>query len=39
MGQVEDLRLTHVVVQLWDERRVVLPTTYFTTQPFELRSS
>ena len=34
-GRVEDLGLTHVVVQLWDERRVVLPTTYFTTQPFE----
>ena len=34
-GRVEDIGLTHVVVQLWDERRVVLPTTYFTTQPFE----
>lgn len=34
-GRVENLSLTFVVVRLWDERRLVLPTTYFTTQPFE----
>lgn len=34
-GRVEDLSLTHVVVRLWDERRLILPTTYFTTKPFE----
>src|SRR6185312_3995345 len=27
--------LTYVVVRLWDERRLVLPCTYFTTTPFE----
>lgn len=34
-GRVEELTLTHVVVRLWDERRFVLPTTYFTRTPFE----
>jgi len=34
-GRVEELTLTHVVLHLWDERRLVLPTTYFTTQPFQ----
>lgn len=34
-GRVEELTLTYVVLHLWDERRMVLPTTYFTTQPFQ----
>lgn len=34
-GRVEELTLTFVVVHLWDERRLVLPTTYFTKTPFE----
>jgi small-conductance mechanosensitive channel len=34
-GRVEELTLTYVVVHLWDERRLVLPTSYFTTQPFQ----
>ncbi|MDQ1676573.1 MAG: hypothetical protein QOC93_1717 [Actinomycetota bacterium] len=34
-GRVEELTLTYVVVHLWDERRLVLPTTYFTTRPFQ----
>jgi small-conductance mechanosensitive channel len=34
-GRVEELTLTYVVLHLWDERRLVLPTTYFTTQPFQ----
>jgi hypothetical protein len=34
-GRVEELTLTYVVVRLWDERRLVLPTTYFTTKPFQ----
>jgi len=34
MGRVEDLGLTRVVVNLWDQRRIVLPTTY-TTKPFQ----
>jgi small-conductance mechanosensitive channel len=34
-GRVEELTLTYVVLRLWDERRLVLPTTYFTRTPFE----
>ena len=34
-GRIEELTLTYVVVHLWDERRLVLPATYFTTTPFE----
>lgn len=34
-GRIEELTLTHVVLRLWDERRLVLPTTYFTTNPFQ----
>jgi len=34
-GRVEEFTLTYVVVRLWDERRLVLPTTYFTTKPFQ----
>ncbi|MDT7598009.1 MAG: hypothetical protein QOK26_86 [Pseudonocardiales bacterium] len=34
-GRVEELTLTHVVLRLWDERRLMLPTTYFITTPFQ----
>jgi small-conductance mechanosensitive channel len=34
-GRVEELTLTHVVIRLWDERRLVLPTNYFTSTPFQ----
>ena len=34
-GRIEELTLSYVVVHLWDERRLVLPATYFTTTPFE----
>jgi len=34
-GKIEEITLTYVVVRLWDDRRMVLPSTYFTTQPFE----
>ena len=34
-GRVEQLTLTYVLVQVWDERRLVLPTSYFTTTPFQ----
>jgi small-conductance mechanosensitive channel len=33
-GRIGEITLTYVVVDLWDERRLVLPCTYFTTQPF-----
>ncbi|TMR96442.1 mechanosensitive ion channel family protein [Nonomuraea basaltis] len=34
-GRVEELTLTYVVLRLWDERRLVLPVSYFTQNPFE----
>lgn len=34
-GRIEELSLTYVVLHLWDERRLVLPVSYFTTNPFE----
>nr|NLD40002.1 mechanosensitive ion channel [Actinomycetales bacterium] len=34
-GRIEELTLTYVVVRLWDNRRIILPSTYFTNQPFE----
>jgi small-conductance mechanosensitive channel len=33
-GRVEELTLGYVVVRIWDQRRLVLPTSYFTTTPF-----
>lgn len=33
-GHVEELTLCYAVVRIWDQRRLVLPTSYFTTQPF-----
>lgn len=34
-GRIEDLTLTYVAVQIWDDRRLILPTSYFTTKPFQ----
>ncbi len=34
-GRIEEITLTYVVVRLWDDRRMVLPCTYFTTHPFQ----
>ncbi|GIH92797.1 mechanosensitive ion channel family protein [Planobispora siamensis] len=34
-GRIEELTLTYVVLRLWDERRLVLPVSYFTTNAFE----
>lgn len=34
-GRVEEMTLTYVVVRVWDQRRLVLPCTYFTATPFE----
>lgn len=33
-GQIEEITLTYVVVRIWDERRLILPSTYFTANPF-----
>ncbi|RZU74700.1 small-conductance mechanosensitive channel [Micromonospora kangleipakensis] len=34
-GRIEELTLSYVVVQIWDDRRLILPTSYFTSTPFE----
>ena len=34
-GRIEEIRLTYVVVKIWDQRRMVLPTTYFIEKPFQ----
>lgn len=34
-GRVGEITLSYVVLHLWDDRRLVLPCTYFTTQPFQ----
>lgn len=34
-GRVENIGLAQVVVRLWDDRRLVLPTARFVNEPFE----
>jgi small-conductance mechanosensitive channel len=34
-GRVEDITLTYVVVRIWDERRLVVPLSYFIDKPFQ----
>jgi small-conductance mechanosensitive channel len=34
-GRIEEITLTYVVVRIWDDRRLVVPSTQFTTQAFE----
>jgi len=34
-GRIEEITLTYVVVHTWDDRRLILPSTWFTTTPFE----
>lgn len=34
-GRIEEMTLTYIVVKIWDQRRLVLPTTYFIEQPFQ----
>lgn len=33
-GRVEEITLSYVVVRIWDQRRLLMPTSYFTTTPF-----
>ena len=33
-GTIEEITLTYVVVQIWDDRRHIMPSTYFTTTPY-----
>ena len=34
-GWIEEINLTYVVIRLWDNRRLVLPSTYFLEKPFQ----
>ncbi|HSY61579.1 MAG TPA: mechanosensitive ion channel domain-containing protein [Cytophaga sp.] len=34
-GRVEEITLTYVVVKLWDERRLIIPISYFIDNTFE----
>jgi small-conductance mechanosensitive channel len=34
-GWIEEITLSYVVVRLWDDRRLVLPSTYFSKTPFQ----
>ena len=34
-GRIEDITLTYLVVHIWDDRRLVIPTSHFMSNPFE----
>ncbi|WP_176595531.1 MULTISPECIES: mechanosensitive ion channel family protein [Sphingobium] len=34
-GRVEDIKLTYVVVRLWDDRRLIVPVSTFLEKPFQ----
>lgn len=34
-GRIEEITLTYVVVNIWDQRRLILPITYFVEKPFQ----
>lgn len=34
-GWIEEITLTYVVVRIWDQRRLIVPITYFIEQPFQ----
>lgn len=34
-GRVEEITLTYVVLHIWDDRRLVLPLSYFIEKPFQ----
>ncbi|HEX4202031.1 MAG TPA: mechanosensitive ion channel domain-containing protein [Chthoniobacterales bacterium] len=34
-GQIEEISLTYVVVRAWDQRRIILPVTYFLDKSFQ----
>jgi hypothetical protein len=34
-GRIEEIALTYVVVKIWDERRMILPVSYFLEKPFQ----
>ena len=34
-GRVEEITLTYVIVHIWDDRRLILPLSYFIEKPFQ----
>ena len=34
-GRVEEITLSYIVVRIWDDRRLILPLTYFIEKPFQ----
>ena len=34
-GRIEEITLSYVIVHIWDDRRLVLPLTYFVEKPFQ----
>ncbi len=34
-GRIEEIALTYVVVAIWDQRRLILPISYFNEKPFQ----
>ncbi|MCP3103275.1 mechanosensitive ion channel family protein [Myxococcus sp. K15C18031901] len=34
-GTVEEITLTYVVLRVWDQRRMIIPITYFLDKPFQ----
>lgn len=34
-GRIEDIKLTYVVVRIWDDRRLIVPISYFLEKPFQ----
>src|SRR5690625_7292411 len=34
-GTIEDISMSYVVLKIWDGRRIIYPSSYFTTTPFE----
>ncbi|HEX2920030.1 MAG TPA: mechanosensitive ion channel domain-containing protein [Bacteroidales bacterium] len=34
-GRIEEIQLTYVVMQIWDERRLILPVNWFLEKPFQ----
>lgn len=34
-GRIEEIQLTYVVVEIWDERRLIIPVSWFLEKPFQ----
>ncbi len=35
MGTVDEITVSYLVLRTWDERRITMPVSYFTSKPFE----